>query len=415
MSTSVLSPSGIRVSLKNVDMWEKFYPDNEMVVTRAGRKLFPDLRVKVEGLVPDVLYNVSFHLERVGNYKYTYRKDLESGIFSWEEVSPVNEPFPIQKRNHIYGATLGAHWANFSVSFTSIYITNNSNFDQNSKMNPIILESMHKYQPVVTVQRLDNGWEEEFRLTMTEFMAVTAFQNLRISDLKKQNNPRARYQDSSSQNRKRAITSENSPPSTVATSVGIPATSTSFTKTVAPPFKKPMHSQNQMMTPPAISIASSTMVTPSSFTSAPTDPSFRGHNNFQNQMMTPSTMAAPPSMAPTSMNQLHWGSADFHNPMMAQQTMTPHHMVTSPAHDIAMNQNYDPYGTWNVSQMGGVPMPPQAQWNMMPDDNHPQDFAQFGSTSGMQQMNYDFQQFTDFNGVGTPTQQYSYEANFEFH
>ncbi|EGT44329.1 hypothetical protein CAEBREN_20875 [Caenorhabditis brenneri] len=213
------------------------------------------------------------------------------------------------------------------------------------------------------------------------------------------------------------MTSENTPPSTVATSVGTPATLTSFTKTVAPPFKKPMHSQNQMMTPPAISIASSTMVTPSSFTSAPTDPSFRGHNNFQNQMMTPSTMAAPPSMAPTSMNQLHWGSdqlIDFQNTMMTQQAMTPHHMVTPPAHDTAMNLNYDPYGNWNASQMGGASMPPPAQWNMMPDANHPQNFAQFGNTNNMQQMNYDFQQFTDFNGAGTSTQQNWYEANYKF-
>ncbi|CAL2051983.1 unnamed protein product [Caenorhabditis brenneri] len=452
MSTSELSSSGIRVSLQNVEIWQKFYPDNEMIVSRSGRKLFPELKVDIEGLAPDVHYNVLLHLERVGNYKYTFKKDKQSGISNWGEVFFEKEPFPIQKRKHMDGPMLGSHWTSSPVSFANIFITNNSSFDKNSKKNLIFLESMYKYQPVVTVQRLDNGCEEEFRLTMTEFMVVTVYQNSKIIDLKKNNNPMAsRFQEGSSRGKKRAITSENTPPSTVATPIGIPATVSSPTKTVTPPYKKPMYSQNQMMTPSAVAMRPPMMATPTSlvstnltpsdkgtigfqnqafskpsmsmnpntttppsFTPTPSDPSFGGHNNFQNRMMNTSTMAAPHSMTSTYMTQPHWGSAGFQKPMMTQQTMTSPHMITPPAHDISMNENYNPYRNWNASQMGGAPMPPPTQWNTMPVANNLQNFAQFGKTNSMQQINYDFQQFTDSNGAGISSQQNWYGANYRF-
>ncbi|EGT44321.1 hypothetical protein CAEBREN_06191 [Caenorhabditis brenneri] len=261
----------------------------------------------------------------------------------------------------------------------------------------------------------------------------------------------SRFQESSSRGKKRAITSNDIPTYTVATPTGTPATLSSLTKTEAPLYKKPMYSQNQMMTPSAVAmrpsmIPSPTSVvpnnltpsaggtigfqnkpfsklpmsmnpnttTPSSFTPTPSGPPFGRHNNFQNQMMTPSSMAVPPSMTSTYMSQPHWESAGFQNPMMAQRTMTPPHMITPPAHDISMNENYNPYGNRNAPQMGAIPMPPPAQWNTMPVANNLQNFAPFGNTNSMQQMNYDFQQFTDSNGAGASSQQNWFGANYRF-
>ncbi|CAL2034476.1 unnamed protein product [Caenorhabditis brenneri] len=194
MTTSDSSPNGVRVSLNNVDLWQKFYPINEMRVVKAGRKLFPDLDVSIDGLVPDVLYTVSLYLERVDNYKYKFIKDNKSGIGQWEVMGHVlKNNIPIDKKPHKDGVRSGSHWMCHPISFSSIYITHDPEFNeiQTNKM-AILVSTMHKYQPVITVKRLSDGKEEEFRLTMTEFMVVTTYQNPKIIELKTENNKHAK-------------------------------------------------------------------------------------------------------------------------------------------------------------------------------------------------------------------------------
>ncbi|CAL2034477.1 unnamed protein product [Caenorhabditis brenneri] len=425
MTTSDSSPNGVRVSLHNADLWQKFYPVNEMVASKPGRKLFPELEVNIEGLDPYALYEVFLYLERVDDYKYKFIKDKESGISKWEVIGHVlKNNIPIDKRPHKNGARSGFDWMDHPVSFSSICITNDPNFDeQKHNKKAILVSPMHKYQPVISVKRLSDGKEEEFRLTMTEFMVMTMYQNPKIIELKIENNKFA----SKFRGEKRSATmtppvgspaspvtkktapvkiSQNQmatpPKMPVTPSVAItfvpspvmPMTTPLFQGTMShqnkvatptvmtPPHTGPSYIQNQMMAPSIVAPPAVTMTTSPS----------QWPTNFQNQMTTPPamtpTMTTPPSMfptpmAPSTMTPPSMGSYNFQNPMINPLTMTPQNMAPlsitiPPDHNYTMNQNWNPYQTWNMPQMaGGAPMAPQ--WNMMN--------AQFGHPGSMPQNN----------------------------
>ncbi|TDH15113.1 hypothetical protein EPR50_G00028350 [Perca flavescens] len=91
----------------------------------------------------------------------------------------------------------GAQWMKQTVSFDTLKLTNNL-LDDNGHM---ILNSMHRYQPrfhVVYVDPAPNSHLNAYRnfcsfsFPETRFMAVTAYQNHRITQLKIASNPFAK-------------------------------------------------------------------------------------------------------------------------------------------------------------------------------------------------------------------------------
>ncbi|EGT49537.1 hypothetical protein CAEBREN_29149 [Caenorhabditis brenneri] len=195
-----------------------------------------------------------------------------------------------------------------------------------------------------------------------------------------------------------AVTSPHTGPNNIQNQILAPST-------VAPPVMNmttsssqgPMYHQKQMATPPTIAMTPTTMAPP---VMTMTTPPSQWPTNFQNQMttssvmtpysMTPPTMAIPPSifpppMAPSTMTPPSMGPYNFQNPMTNSSTMTPQNMAPlsiaiPPAHNYTMNQNWNPYQTWNMHQMtGGAPMAPQQQWMVMN--------AQFGQPGSMPQNN----------------------------
>ncbi|CAL2034485.1 unnamed protein product [Caenorhabditis brenneri] len=330
-----------------------------MVVSKPGRKLFPDLDVNIEGLIPNALYTVFLFLERIDDYKYYFFK----ATGQWKETGKGDKVLPVDKKQHKDGGMVGAHWMKHPVSFTDFFITNDSDYKKKSRSDVLILvSSMHKYQPVITVRRLSDGMEEEFRLTMTEFMVVTSYQDRKIVELKKASNKYAyRSIDVPPRGKKRAITSESSPTAqpmgpatlsinTVTWPVGSPISSPA--KKTAPPNPMPIHHQNQMKTSPATS-------------SSPVVP-------------TPITPPTPPVMVPPYM-----GLDNFQNPII----MAPIFIVAPPGHNFAMNQHWTPYGMFNMPQNPMVLMPQPTQWNMI------QGAAPFGQPG-----------FPQFNGAGPSSQ-----------
>ncbi|EFP03390.1 hypothetical protein CRE_09627 [Caenorhabditis remanei] len=169
------TPSGVEVSLSNQDQWEKFHPMTEMVVTRkAGRRLFPHLKYILKGLDPDAKYGLFLHFERMDNIKYKF------SVNKWKEFAKGDEIRPIERKLHKDGWRLGGHWMENPVSFEYFKITNDPEMD---KDDAVLVQSMHKHIPVLSIQR-ENAEKEEFRFGVTEFMAVTAYQNKNIIQLK---------------------------------------------------------------------------------------------------------------------------------------------------------------------------------------------------------------------------------------
>lgn len=90
----------------------------------------------------------------------------------------------------------GADWMQGELSFGKLKLTNNSE-EQRRSSNAVILRSMHKYVPVLMVHRYDpvsKGFtpfvEKEF--TIANFIAVTAYQNTDVTNIKISANPFAK-------------------------------------------------------------------------------------------------------------------------------------------------------------------------------------------------------------------------------
>ncbi|CAI5446428.1 unnamed protein product [Caenorhabditis angaria] len=202
----------IRVRVADEELWKKFYPATEMIVTKKGRSLFPKLDYKVEGLSPECYYAFQLRMERVDNIKYKF------DLGEWHEATK-GEPRTIdQAIRHSDGFRRGDEWMKSNIQFSRLKITNNiaANIP-----NHIILQSMHKYVPVLTIIKMGgmpdmygmgmNGQEamieEEFRFDFTEFIAVTAYQNQDITRLKVQHNKYARgFRSENSRKRDRTAT-----------------------------------------------------------------------------------------------------------------------------------------------------------------------------------------------------------------
>ncbi|CAO4366765.1 unnamed protein product [Caenorhabditis nigoni] len=179
------SSSGIEVTLNNAGLWKKFPSPMEMILTRKiGRKMFPNLEYSVDGLDPTAMYEVYLHMERMDEHKYRYVSN------EWDDYARGDPITPIQKIKHKSGGQTGMFWMDGPISFEQIRLTNNPDLD---KKGHICLQSMHKWLPVITIQKLGNGdgnsdYDEEFRMENVWFMAVTMYQNQAIKYLKVENN-----------------------------------------------------------------------------------------------------------------------------------------------------------------------------------------------------------------------------------
>uniref|UniRef100_A0A1I7V3F7 T-box domain-containing protein n=1 Tax=Caenorhabditis tropicalis TaxID=1561998 RepID=A0A1I7V3F7_9PELO len=180
MSSSSTSPSGIQLSLSDAELWKKFYPGTEMVLTSTKpRKMFPNLEYNIKGLDPDTLYSVLIYMERCDKLKYHFKKG------KWEEAANSDPILQIDQKQHKDGGQTGDHWMKQSISFDHIRLTNNESLKGDQM---ILMQSMHLYQPVVVIKRLTDEMEEEFRLEMTRFYTVTAYQCEEQIKLKKELN-----------------------------------------------------------------------------------------------------------------------------------------------------------------------------------------------------------------------------------
>ncbi|KAM6133690.1 MAX gene-associated protein isoform 4-T5 [Phoenicopterus ruber ruber] len=183
---------GITVTLDNNSMWNEFYHRNtEMILTKQGRRMFPYCRYWITGLDASQKYILVMDISPVDNHRYKWNG-------RWWEPSGKAEPHVLGRVFiHPESPSTGQYWMHQPVSFYKLKLTNNT-LDQEGH---IILHSMHRYLPRLHLVPADKATEviqlngpdvHTFTFPQTEFFAVTAYQNIQITQLKIDYNPFAK-------------------------------------------------------------------------------------------------------------------------------------------------------------------------------------------------------------------------------
>lgn len=191
----------INIVLEGKELWDRFNElGTEMIITKAGRRMFPTLRFSVTGADPKASYLVLMDIIPVDDkrYRYAYHRS------TWLVSGKADPPAPTRLCMHPDAPFTGEQLMKQPLSFEKVKLTNNEMDEQGH----IMLNSMHKYQPrihivrkrehIASVINLKSEKTRTFAFKETQFIAVTAYQNQLITRLKIDSNPFAKgFRDSS--------------------------------------------------------------------------------------------------------------------------------------------------------------------------------------------------------------------------
>ncbi|XP_026520384.1 MAX gene-associated protein isoform X1 [Notechis scutatus] len=182
----------ITVMLDNNNMWNEFYHrSTEMILTKQGRRMFPYCRYWISGLESNLKYILVMDISPIDNFRYKWNGH------SWEPSGKAEPHVLGRVFIHPESPSTGHYWMHQPVSFYKLKLTNNT-LDQEGH---IILHSMHRYLPrlhlvpaekATEVIQLNGPDVQTFTFPQTEFFAVTAYQNIQITQLKIDYNPFAK-------------------------------------------------------------------------------------------------------------------------------------------------------------------------------------------------------------------------------
>uniref|UniRef100_A0A8D0B4B6 T-box transcription factor TBX21 n=1 Tax=Salvator merianae TaxID=96440 RepID=A0A8D0B4B6_SALMN len=186
----------VQVVLNNYPLWAKFHKhQTEMIITKQGRRMFPFLSFNISGLDPVAHYSICVDIVLVDQHHWRYQGGKWVQCGKAEGNMPGNRTYM-----HPDSPNTGAHWMRQEISFGKLKLTNNKGASNNVTQ-MIVLQSLHKYQPRLHVTEAKESETEKvhpsictqtFSFPETQFIAVTAYQNADITQLKIDHNPFAK-------------------------------------------------------------------------------------------------------------------------------------------------------------------------------------------------------------------------------
>ncbi|XP_075424944.1 T-box transcription factor TBX3 isoform X2 [Ascaphus truei] len=178
-----------KVHLEAKDLWDQFHKrGTEMVITKSGRRMFPPFKVRCTGLDKKAKYILLMDIVAADDCRYKFHNSR------WMVAGKADPEMPKRMYIHPDSPATGEQWMSKVVTFHKLKLTNNIS----DKHGFTILNSMHKYQPRFHIVRANDILKlpySTFRTYVfpeTEFIAVTAYQNDKITQLKIDNNPFAK-------------------------------------------------------------------------------------------------------------------------------------------------------------------------------------------------------------------------------
>ncbi|XP_061586193.1 T-box transcription factor TBX2-A-like [Cololabis saira] len=178
-----------KVYLEAADLWREFHGcSTEMVITKSGRRMFPPLKARCSGMDRKAKYIVLMDIVAADECRYKFHNSR------WIVAGKADPEMPKRMYIHPDSPATGEQWMSKVVNFHKLKLTNNIS----DKHGFTILNSMHKYQPRFHVVKANDILKlpcSTFRTYVfpeTQFIAVTAYQNDKITQLKIDNNPFAK-------------------------------------------------------------------------------------------------------------------------------------------------------------------------------------------------------------------------------
>ncbi|MBN3281667.1 EOMES protein, partial [Polyodon spathula] len=157
--------------------------------------MFPFLSFNITALDPTAHYNVYVDVVLADQHHWRYQGGKWVQCGKAECNMPGNRSYM-----HPDSPNSGAHWMRQEISFGKLKLTNNKGGSNNTGQ-MIVLQSLHKYQPQLHIVEVKEDGTQEPHMTSrtqsfifpeTQFIAVTAYQNADITQLKIDHNPFAK-------------------------------------------------------------------------------------------------------------------------------------------------------------------------------------------------------------------------------
>ncbi|XP_010144740.1 PREDICTED: eomesodermin homolog [Eurypyga helias] len=157
--------------------------------------MFPFLSFNITGLNPTAHYNVFVEVVLADPNHWRFQGG------KWVTCGKADNNMQGNKVYvHPESPNTGAHWMRQEISFGKLKLTNNKGANNNNAQ-MIVLQSLHKYQPRLHIVEVtedgvedlnDSSKTQTFIFPETQFIAVTAYQNTDITQLKIDHNPFAK-------------------------------------------------------------------------------------------------------------------------------------------------------------------------------------------------------------------------------
>ncbi|XP_041092452.1 T-box transcription factor TBX2b isoform X1 [Polyodon spathula] len=182
-----------KVTLEAKELWDQFHKiGTEMVITKSGRRMFPPFKVRVNGLDKKAKYILLMDIVAADDCRYKFHNSR------WMVAGKADPEMPKRMYIHPDSPATGEQWMAKPVAFHKLKLTNNISDKHGFVSTSTILNSMHKYQPRFHIVRANDILKlpySTFRTYVfpeTDFIAVTAYQNDKITQLKIDHNPFAK-------------------------------------------------------------------------------------------------------------------------------------------------------------------------------------------------------------------------------
>ncbi|XP_052249556.1 T-box transcription factor TBX10-like [Dreissena polymorpha] len=186
----VQTSGGVTIYLHDETLWREFAKyGTEMIINRGGRRMFPHIVLSIYGLDASASYSLVLQIVPADERRYKWVNH------QWVAMGMADPGPEVQPVTHADSPNTGAFWMRNRTSFSKVRLTNNKESSLKDSIDGnILLLSMHKYKVVIRVKPEAPTTEPErvFVFEESAFVAVTAYQNSQITQLKIQNNPFAK-------------------------------------------------------------------------------------------------------------------------------------------------------------------------------------------------------------------------------